>query len=140
MREGKTVAEPEATEPRTPLIESAKEWFAKIDVPAVPRVTGVEAVAALEAGTPDAPDPKASPVVSRDEWFINLAAVRSESAALDLQRTYRDKGVDAQVVRLGRSGKFGVRVGGFSSRRDAIDRAPAIKTTLGIQDVWIGQR
>lgn len=140
VREGKPAAEPEATEPRAPSMESVREWFAKIDLPAVPEVPGVEAVAAPEAAALEATGPKVPSDISGEEWFINLVAVRSEPAALDLQQTYRDKGVDAQVVPLGRSGKFGVRVGGFGSRRDAIDRVPAIKAALGIKDVWIGQR
>ncbi|MEY6431925.1 SPOR domain-containing protein [Thioalkalicoccus limnaeus] len=76
-------------------------------------------------------------VTPEDEWFINLIAVRRESAAVDLQRAYRDKGVDTRVVAIGNGDLWGVRVGGFGSRQQAVDRSTDIKSALGIDEVWI---
>ena len=145
VREGHVIensefAAPAAAGNLAPLIASEKNGFAKREIPTFPGVGGAAAVAPPELVVPAVSGPKAPPAVAGGEWFINLIVVRSKSTALALQRTYRGKGVDAQIVSLGRNGPFGVRVSGLSSRRDALERAPAIKTALGIQDVWIARR
>ncbi|MGV0951209.1 MAG: SPOR domain-containing protein [Azonexus sp.] len=140
VREGQVVTNPESAGPLAPLIASEKNEFAKLEIPTAPEVRGAVPVVPPESVVPEASAPTAPPPVAGEEWFINLVAVRSRSTALELQRTYRDKGVDAQVVSLGRNGPFAVRVSGFSSRRDALDGAPAIKTALGIRDVWIARQ
>jgi hypothetical protein len=145
VREGQVVANPESAAPAAagrlaPLISSEKSEFAKREIPTIAEVPGAAAVAPPESVVPAASRPTAPPAVAGGDWFINLIAVRSKSTALELQRTYRNKGVDAQIVSFGRNGPFGVRVSGFSSRREATDRAPAIKTALGIRDVWIARQ
>lgn len=140
VREGQVVASREAADPLAPLLAAQQKGLAKLEMPTVPGGRSAAAGAPSAPVVPAAAGSKAPPPVAEGEWFINLIAVRSKSTALELQRTYRAKGVDAQVIAFTRNGPFGVSVGGFNSRRDAVDRAPAIKTALGIRHVWIARR
>ena len=102
----------------------------------------VDAAAPEGPAPSEAPDPavQAAPEVPLgEEWVVNLIAVRRESTALDLQRTFRGKGVDSQVLKLP-SGLYSVRVGGFGSRTDALAAAPAIGADLGIKDTYVSRR
>jgi hypothetical protein len=69
-------------------------------------------------------------------WVVNLIAVRKESTALGLQRTFREKGVVCEVFQLP-AGLFSVRVGGFSSRAEASAAVAVIGGKLGIDDAYV---
>jgi hypothetical protein len=77
--------------------------------------------------------------VASENWFVNLIAVSREATALSLQATYREQGVEAAVVPIGR-GLYGLRVFGFDSRPAAVTGAAEIKAALNIDEVWIGRK
>lgn len=93
----------------------------------------VQAEAALSAAQATPPDPLV------EEWVVNLIAVRRESTALDLQQTFREKGVVTEMLELS-SGLFGLRVGGFGSRAEATVAATALGADLGIEDAYVSRR
>lgn len=83
---------------------------------------------------------EATRATKAEDWFINLIAVRGQTAARELQRDYRKHGVEAQVVPIGGGSLYGVRVSGFGSRSEASRQAAVVKAKLGIDEVWIDQR
>ena len=102
-------------------------------VPATPADGAIQAESPLFAAQAASPDSLG------EEWVVNLIAVRRESTAVDLQRTFRAKGVITEMLELS-SGLFGLRVGGFGSRADAAVAATAIGTDLGIGDAYVSRR
>jgi hypothetical protein len=100
-------------------------------------VTTADGSEQVEAQPPAAQ--AASPDPLGEEWVVNLIAVRRESTAVDLQQTFRAKGVVTEMLELS-SGLFGLRVGGFGSRADAAAAATTIGADLGIGDAYVSRR
>jgi hypothetical protein len=73
--------------------------------------------------------------MSSKKWAISLIALASKKKTQELQRDYIAKGVDVELVRIGKL--FALRIPGFADREEAVAYAEGAKRKLGIRDVWI---
>lgn len=126
-----------------PPVRASEPEAASLADRAVREMRETQSNADMQAGGPG-PQPRADEQIARrtsaGRWFVNLIAVRQESTAQELRKSYFETGVETEVVPIGGGTLFGVRVTGLASRADAVARASAVKERLGLAEVWIGQR
>ncbi|MGB5541501.1 MAG: SPOR domain-containing protein [Gammaproteobacteria bacterium] len=142
---GATRAGPEAAAASMPAINSADTPIKAPD-PAADEPTQQVALhtAAIES-LPGNPARKPAPAQAardlQDTWVVNLASYNFESMAKRKLATFRDKGVNAELVHVTVKGKpmIRIRTTGYRNSREARDWVALLEERLGLQGAWIAK-
>jgi multidrug efflux pump subunit AcrA (membrane-fusion protein) len=122
----------------TPAAESADKQAATPEGPSVDTPTQQNGPSEQRAAT------SAPPQEVRDmtnTWVINLAAHSSESLANRRLAAFRDRGVNAELVRVTVKGKriIRIRTTGNRSRREASGSVPLLEKRLELEGAWVAR-
>jgi hypothetical protein len=76
-----------------------------------------------------------------DTWVVNLASYNYESMARRKLATFRDKGVNAELVKITVRGKpmIRIRATGYQSRHEASDWIPLLEERLELKGAWVAK-
>lgn len=140
-----TAAGPAVEAAAEPVAEAAEPVPAAEPDPVADRPQQLALLTPAIETLPENPAARPAPAQAAREltgtWVVNLASYNYESMAQRKLDTFRDKGVNAELVKITVKGKSMIRIRatGYQSRREAIDWIPLLEERLELKGAWVAK-